>query len=146
MRRSIAMLLVLASFAPLVLAQTPPQTQPEPTPEDVIRITSELVQTDVVVIDKSDQIIKDLSLEDFEVYDNGRRQSLKFMEFVGADSPRRSEGTGTPLPVTVEPATSNGLSARVVKRVIAFVIDDLTMEIGDLPSVRTTLLDFVNNK
>ena len=33
--------------------------------EDVIRITTSLVQTDVVVTDKNDQIIPDLKLEDF---------------------------------------------------------------------------------
>ena len=39
-----------------------------------------------------------------------------------------------------------GVSARDLKRVVAFVIDDLTMEAVDLPPVRKMMLDFVNNK
>jgi hypothetical protein len=59
-----------------VTAQTPssPQKpQQEIAPEDVLRITTELVQTDVVVTDKNDQVVTDLKLEDFEVYDNGKK-------------------------------------------------------------------------
>ena len=130
-------------------AQTPQTTQkpqPNATPDEIIRITTHLVQTDVVVTNKADQIISDLKLEDFELYDNGKKQDLKFMEFVGVDTGRRSEGTRpSSLPEYVE-QTGPGISAKDVKRVVAFVIDDLTMEIQDLPAVRKTLLNFVDNK
>ena len=126
--------------------QTPQKPQPGATPEEIVRITSRLVQTDVVVTDKSDQIISDLKLADFELYDNGKKQDLKFMEFVGVDTGRRSEGTRpSSLPNYVE-QTGPGILAKDVKRVVAFVIDDLTMEIQDLPAVRKTLRDFVDNK
>src|ERR1041385_2454246 len=91
--------------------------------EDVIRITTSLVQTDVVVTDKNDQIIPDLKLEDFELYDNGKKQELKFMEFVGTEGPRRSEGDRSGLPSYVETPAVNGISTKDLKRVIAFVID-----------------------
>src|SRR5688572_30810553 len=93
---SAACLLITLSLSSFT-AQTPrpPQTpQPqrsESGPDDVIRITTELVQTDVVVTDKNEQAITDLKLSDFELYDNGRKQELHFMEFVSIDSPRRSE-------------------------------------------------------
>ncbi len=126
--------------------QTPQKPQPEIAPEDIIRITTNLVQTDVVVTDKSDQIIPDLKLQDFELYDNGKKQDIKFMEFVGVDTGRRSEGTRPSSLPNLLDQTGPGLLAKDLKRVVAFVIDDLTMQIEDLPAVRKMLLDFVNNK
>ena len=81
---------LILSAAPGVQKQKPKE---EVSPDDVIRITTNLVQTDVIVTDKNDQIIPDLKLDDFEVYDNGKKQELKFMEFVGVETGRRSEGT-----------------------------------------------------
>lgn len=147
MKRIFAFLLATAMCAQLALAQTPQKPSSEPVPEDIIRITTQLVQTDVVVTDKNEQIIKDLKLEDFELYDNGKKQDLKFMEFVSVDSARRAEGTRpTGLPVEVEQTGNTGVSAKELKRVVAFVIDDLTMEIPDLQPVRKMLRDFVDNK
>src|SRR5713226_484530 len=134
MKRVAAFILATGVALCTVVAQTPqtPQKpQQEVAPEDIIRITTNLVQTDVVVTDKNDKIIKDLKLEDFELYDNGKKQDLKFLEFVGlegADKERRSEGARPSAPSYVEPARNTGVSAKDLKRVVAFVIDDLTMD------------------
>ena len=151
MKRTIAILLVLASFAPLALTQTPQKPGQETVPDDIIRITTQLVQTDVVVTDKNDQILTDLKLEDFELSDQGKKQEIKFMEYVGVDSPRRTEGNRasaapSALPSVVESTGNTGVTAKDLKRVVAFVIDDLTMQVQDLQPVRKMLLDFVNNK
>ena len=150
MKRIVTLMLAVGMALSVVVAQTPtnPQKpQQEIAPEDVLRITTQLVQTDVVVTDKNDKIIKDLKLEDFELYDNGKKQELKFLEFVGvegANNERRAEGTHPPT--YVEPAGNTGVSARDLKRVVAFVVDDLTMQAVDLPAVRKMMLDFVDNK
>src|SRR6266436_1772719 len=129
MKRVIPLMLTVAMTLSMVMAQTPsnPQKPPqEVAPEDIVRITTSLVQTDVVVTDKNDQIIPDLKLEDFELYDNGKKQEVKFMEFVSVDSGRRAEGTRpSSLPNYVEQTSSKGISAKDLKRVVAFVIDDL---------------------
>jgi len=150
-KRIIALALSLSSVFVVAFGQTPttPQKPQEIGLEDVIRITTQLVQTDVVVTDKNDKIVKDLKLEDFELFDNGKKQELKFLEFVGlegADKERRSEGSRGSAPSYVEPAGNTGVSARDLKRVVAFVVDDLTIEAVDLPAVRKMMLDFVNNK
>src|SRR5712692_2161359 len=149
MKRIAAFILATGVAMCTVVAQTPQtprKPQQEIAPEDVIRITTNLVQTDAVVTDKSDQIIKDLKLEDFELYDNGKKQDLRFMEFVGTESPRRTEGERPALPSYVEPAGNSGLAVKDLKRVIAFVLDDLNIGIQDLPSVRKMLLEYVNSK
>lgn len=149
MKRIIALVLSVACVFSAAFSQTPSTSQkpqPEIAPEDIIRITTNLVQTDVVVTDKNEQIIPDLKLEDFELFDNGKKQDIKFMEFVSVDAGRRSEGTRpSSLPNYVE-QTGPGLLPKDVKRVVAFVIDDLTMQFVDLPAVRKMLLNFVDNK
>ena len=146
MKRRFAALSSILVLLATTLAQNtkqPPQPQQE---EDIIRISTQLVQTNVVVVDKNEQIVPDLKLEDFDLYDNGRKQDLKFMEFVSVDSGRRTEGNA---PKTVAPrieTESSGIAAKDLKRVIAFVIDDLTIPDADVATVRSLLLDFVNNK
>jgi VWFA-related protein len=149
MRRIIALVLSAACTSSVAFSQTPsaPQKPPqEIAPEDIIRITTNLVQTDVVVTDKNEQIIPDLKMEDFDLYDNGKKQDLKFLEFVSVDTGRRAEGTRPPSLANSMDQTGPGLLAKDLKRVVAFVIDDLTMEIQDLPVVRKMLLNFVDNK
>ena len=97
MKRTITLALSLAMIFSAAIAQTPttPQKPPqEIAPEDIIRVTTQLVQTDVVVTDKNDKIIKDLKLEDFELYDNGKKQDLQFMEFISVSDDSRSEAFG----------------------------------------------------
>lgn len=147
MRRIIATPFAIILMASNLWSQTPQKPPSQIAPEDVIRITTNLVQTDAVVTDKNDQVISDLKLDDFELYDNGKKQDIKFMEYVGVETGKRIEGAPPPLPKGVEVETvSDGTSAADLKRVIAFVVDDLTIPAEDLSRVRDMLLDFVNNK
>ncbi|HEY0080831.1 MAG TPA: VWA domain-containing protein [Pyrinomonadaceae bacterium] len=133
-------------------AQTTPTTTPQQPPADqdeTVRITSALVQTDVVVTDKNDRIVPDLKIEDFELFENGKKQDIKFMEFVSIDTRRRVEGAA-PSSVAASLAESNDIkrdiTANDLKRVIAFVVDDLTIPVADLITVRQILRDFVDNQ
>ncbi len=147
MRTILAVDLVLVLFFGLVPGQTPQNPQQQVTPEDVVRISTQLVQTDVVVIDKNDQIVSDLKLEDFEVYDNGKRQDLQFMEFVSVAGPGRSEGAGLArVAPGVDTSVSRDLTAKDLKRVMAFVVDDVTIPREDMARARDMLSDFVDNK
>lgn len=149
MRKALAILLSACVLSTGAAAQTAapgaqrPQQQTED--EEVVRISSALVQTDVVVTDRNDRVIPDLKLDEFEVYDNGKRQELRFMEFVSVDSPTpRTEGV-RPEALRAESAAVNP-TAREVKRVVGFVVDDLTIPYADLVTVRQAISDFVENQ
>src|ERR1051325_1218585 len=72
------------------LAHAQQQRRPEPAQEDdVVRITTELVQTDVAVFDKRGRFVEDLRPEQFELQVDGRAQPVIFFERVKAGS--RSE-------------------------------------------------------
>jgi len=155
MKNLLATFLLLTLLLGLAPAQTPQTPKDDPGVDEVVRITTALVQTDVVVTDKNDRIIPDLKLEDFELYDNGKKQTLAFMEFVSATTGRRVEGNkpssassiaNTGVPLASEIDGQQGLTSKDLKRVVAFVVDDLTIPLKDVNPVRNLLLDFVDNK
>ncbi|MDT7540661.1 MAG: hypothetical protein QOE33_565 [Acidobacteriota bacterium] len=147
-----------------VAAQTPtPRPQPTPPPqpapqqpaqdEEILRVTTALVQVDAVVVDKNDRPVPDLKMSDFEVYENGKKQNLQFMEFIDTDAgtgagASRVEGNRDLAKVApgAETTVARELSAKDVKRVFAFVVDDLTIPLEDMITVRQLLTDFVNNQ
>ena len=136
----------------IALAQTPqtptkpPQSPQEIAPDDVVRISTTLVQTDVVVTDKNDQIIPDLTLNDFKITENGKRQELKFVQFVGSDAAPRLEGSANVAGQPIDPEVARNLAAKDLRRVFAFVVDDLTIPFEDVTTVRKMLTNFVDNQ
>jgi VWFA-related protein len=149
MRKLFTSGLTLALLFSITLAQTPQQPQPPPqeiAPDDVVRISTELVQTDVVVTDKNDQIIPDLTLNDFKVSENGKRQELRFVQFVSADGAPRLEGSLSVAGHPVDPDVARNLSAKDLRRVFAFVVDDLTIPFEDVGTVRLMLTNFIDHQ
>jgi VWFA-related protein len=146
--RKIIPLLLVAAIA--VSAQTPTPQQPQDIgPDDMIRVTTSLIQTDVVVTDKNDNVIDDLTLADIKVFENGKRQDLQFLEFVKANDPNaapRTEGTIEVGGKAVEPEVARNLTSKDLRRVFAFVVDDLTIPYEDIATVRKMLTNFVDTK
>src|ERR1051326_3696379 len=79
MRKVIAIVLMLMPLCVTAL----PQTQ-KPGDDQPVRISTELVQIDVVVADKQGRVVKGLGKDDFEVYENGKKQLGSFFEVVDA--------------------------------------------------------------
>jgi VWFA-related protein len=173
--RALALLLVLsqspaaraaspARRTPAPRQQTPaprpqqpaPQQQPSPTPaedddDDVVRITSNLVQFDAVVVDRQGRLVTDLRPEEFEVLLEGKRQEISNFSFVSAAlpaaaperTPEARPDKGAPSPPPVPPAR---LSAGQVRRTIALVVDDLGTSATDLYYVKRALKKFVDEQ
>jgi VWFA-related protein len=71
----------------IALAQTQPQPKPSPTPEqtdDVVKIFTELRQTDVMVFDAQGKFVDGLKREDFELRVDGKPMPITFFERVEA--------------------------------------------------------------
>lgn len=140
--------LLLFSIALSQTTQTAPQQQPpqEVAQDDVIRISTSLVQTDVVVTDKNDQVIPDLTVNDFKITENGKRQEVKFVQFVSSEAAPRVEGNVSVAGQPIDPEVARNLSAKDLRRVFAFVVDDLTIPFEDVTNVRKLLTNFVDNQ
>jgi VWFA-related protein len=128
--------LAALSFAFLIHAQTIPQDEIRwatrsylPQPENVIRVRADLVEVPVVVRDSDGAVIKGLTKDDFEIYDQGKKRDISF--FAVETAPRANVKGAAPSPspgTTPEPVAST--QARK-PRYVAFYFDDFSMPAGD---------------
>jgi VWFA-related protein len=142
----IRMPLLLACF--VVFAQFARAQTPSPTPpndEDVVKISTTLVQVDVTVTDKSGKVVTDLKPEEVEIYENGEKENITNFSFVSA-SPRPDSSTTAKSIDTVTGAPPRTLKPEQVKRTIALVVDDLTLSYESTHFVRQALQKFVNEQ
>jgi VWFA-related protein len=130
-------------------AQNPsPSPKPAQNPEEVVRITTNLVQVDAAVTDKKGKAVTDLKAEDFEVYEDGRPQKITNFSFVSVGS-----ATASPSPAAarrqsepVAPVPTVRLRPDQVQRTVALVVDDLGLSFESMYFVRGALSKFVDEQ
>ncbi|HKC65828.1 MAG TPA: VWA domain-containing protein, partial [Pyrinomonadaceae bacterium] len=160
-RASLALLLIFSLFISIAAQQNPkPSTQTTPqqtTPqqgqvekEDVVRITTNLVQVDAIVTDKSGKQVTDLKPEEMEIYEDGRQQKITNFSYISTES-----GTAQPVEVKKPEAPADKYAPPVppvhlkpeqVRRTIAIVVDDLGLSFESTPFVRDALKKFVDRQ
>jgi VWFA-related protein len=135
-------------------APTKEKQQPKSTSQknndEVVRISTTLVQVDVSVTDRKGRPVTDLKPEEFEIYEDGRRQQITNFSY------NSSESAGTPASPSTGAAKPNDkyplrppparLRPNQVRRTIALVVDDLTLTIESTPFVRQALKKFVDEQ
>jgi len=107
--------------------------------QDVVRITTNLVQVDVVVT-KDGKQIADLKPEDFEILEDGRLQSITTFAYVSTNTSRsvKVEPKKESDPVIPRPPLP-----QEIKRTVAIVVDDLGMSFQSMANLRTYLRKFL---
>src|SRR5262249_9282455 len=115
--------------------------------EDVVRITTTLVQVDAVVTDKSGRQITDLRPDDFLVLQEGRPQRVAHLSYIATRS-ATTESTAKPAPTAKSstPPVPVHLRPDQVRRTIALVVDDLGLSFASTAFVRKTLTRYVNEQ
>jgi hypothetical protein len=73
-------LTVVCFLAPNVSTQTQSPPPAPNTQDDVIRVSTELVQTGVTVVDKQGRFVEGLDRDQFELRVNGKEQPVAFFE------------------------------------------------------------------
>ncbi len=137
-------------------AQTPtPTPSPSPSPaeedgeDEVVRISTNLVQFDTVVVDKDGRQVTDLKPEDFEVLIDGKPQTIANFSYVSTESgtvstqrvaPRAGPAVAGPPPPPVR------LRPEQVRRTVALVVDDLGTSFESTAHVRRALKKFVDEQ
>ena len=130
------------------LPQTPqPAATPPPTDNEVVKISTSLIQLDVTVTDKNGKIIRDLRPDEIEVYENGKKQPISGLRFVssGRELEPVDNRAVTPATIVASPITSK-LTAEQVRRSIAVVVDDLNLGYESMIAVRHALKKFVDEQ
>jgi VWFA-related protein len=142
----IVLLLVLSPIS--TWAQTP--QHPKPGAEDVVKITTSLIQVDATVLDKKGKPVKGLTADDFEVYENGKKQAITNFSFVELESekektteqiaanPAKGAVAAPPVPLRLRPEQ--------VHRTVALVVDDLGLSVMSVDVVKASLKKFVDEQ
>jgi VWFA-related protein len=130
----------------------PPLQQQKPPAidaEDVVRITTNLVQIDTVVTRDNKQIT-DLTAQDFEIFEDGKPQPITNFSYVWT-VPKTATTSGE-LPKAVAPdkdaprVPPAPVKAEESHRTIALVIDDLGIAMENTASIRRQLRKFIDEQ
>jgi VWFA-related protein len=152
MKHSLLALVVASTLLTPVAGQQPaaPTKSPEPAKDDVVRITTNLVQIDAVVTDRRGQQVTDLGAEEFEIYEDGRPQPIKNFSYISLE-----RESNAPPPVKLKsndkaapppPQPPEQLRPEQVRRSIALVVDDLGLSFESIYYVRNALRKFVDEQ
>ncbi len=147
---SFLLFILLFSFS--ALAQNPEPTATPPSSDDsILKISTTLIQADVTVTDKDGKIVTNLKPEDFEIYENGKKQDITNFSFIfsgaeknPADSPTKVQNpsknkNNIPIPPVK-------LNPEQVRRSYAIVIDDLGLSFPSVFWVQQSIKKFINEQ
>jgi VWFA-related protein len=124
-----------------------PTTEPEqPDSGEVVRITANLVQVDVVVTDSRGNLVTDLRPEELEIREDNRAQKITNFSFVAVASATVSPEKAGPVDRNAPPVTAAPLSPEQVRRTIALVVDDLGISFEGIGFVQKALRKFVDQQ
>lgn len=136
-------------------AQNPPGQTPDASqdPDNVVRITTQLVQIDAVVTDGKGKHVENLSEDDFELTVDGKKQTLTYFRSVKLAEPKPPESASAKdgvKPSKNAPPPPNmptkQLAPEEVKRTIAFVVDDLGLSFESTYYAREAIKKFVREQ
>ena len=152
----LALLLSLCMFLP-VLAQTlpaappPPQQKPADSKQkpgddqdDVVKITTNLVQVDAVVT-KDGKPVTGLTADDFEIYEDGKKQTITSFSYI-SNVPSVPSTTAAPPPrdkKKIELPPGAPVNPHQPHRTVALVVDDLGISAESMGSVRKQIKKFI---
>ena len=145
-----ALLMAQGSSTPVMYAQAPqapPAQAPQQTPgQPTFRVSVDLVTTDVIVRDqRSDQFIADLKPGEFEVYEDGVKQTIASLELIHGG---RAYSVQAPPPAPVQEGIilpRNKPTNDTAGRVFLIFIDDLHLDFRQTPRTRQLLKDMLKN-
>jgi VWFA-related protein len=132
----------------------PPQRttqQPQrPDGDDVVKITSNLVQVDAVVTDSSGKAITDLKPEEVQIFEDGKPQTISHFTYYLAGTAPLNPPTRPAAKAKVDevaaPIKPEPLKREDVHRTIAIVVDDLGLSFESIAYMRRALKKFVDEQ
>jgi VWFA-related protein len=154
MQKILFSLCCIAILTSIAFAQQPAAT-PTPSPADdddqVVKISTALIQVDVTVLDKNGNLVTDLTRDDFELFENGEKQQISNFSLVtrpvGSVTFDDAKNTNAPPAATTgTAATQTPIKRGDVRRTIALVVDDLNLSFASVYYTREALKKFVDRQ
>ena len=120
----------------------PKQPETEEEQDSVVRITTNLVQVDVVVT-KDGRVVTDLTPDDFAITEDGRPQTITHFSYV-SNVPNENPEKSTPSTRNASAILPAVVRRDETRRTIAIVVDDLGISFESIRSVKEQLRKFVD--
>jgi VWFA-related protein len=145
----ICFLFFTTAFGQRATPSPKPQSTPPVEDNGVVKITTTLIQVDATVLDKKGNIVTGLTPDDFEIYENNKKQRITNFSFVELqpNTPKADAIAAKPdkhaIPVPPVPVR---LRAGQVRRTVALVVDDLGLSFPSIDAVRSALKKFVDEQ
>ncbi len=164
MRRSSMALTLVVQLSLSVLGQQPatppnapgterqkPDAPPQPVPQsedDVVRITTNLVQVDAVITDKKGKPVIGLSQEEIEIREDSRPQKITNFSYISLESEvaQPPKTADKQIDKNLPPTPPVRLRPEQVRRTIALVVDDLGLSFESTHFVRQALRRFLDQQ
>jgi VWFA-related protein len=138
-------LCVLLLMGSSPVAQTP-QTQsppPQKAQDEVVRVYTELVQTDVMVLDKQGKFVDGLKKEDFELRIDGQVRAIEAFEKIIAGSNEEAQLAAARGATTINLKRPVPLDRG---RVVFFYLDDFHMDLPGVVAARKVISTFIDKQ
>ena len=114
--------------------------------EDVVRITTNLVQDDAVVTDKNGKPVTDLKPQEIQIYEDNRPQKITHFSYITSDNADAALAKPAPPDKRRINVPTVVLRPSDVRRTIAVVIDDLGLSSQSIYFVRRALKKFIDEE
>src|SRR6476620_4644833 len=131
----------------LIVASAQAQTKPAPSPEqdDVVRVNTELVQTDVMVFDKKGHFVDGLKAEQFALKVDNKAQTISFFDRVTSGKATAGRGgAGASGANRRNPGNTPTATSTIQGRTVIFYVDDLHLAPDSLSRTRKALTEFID--
>jgi VWFA-related protein len=128
--------------------------EPKTDEQDVVKITTNLVQIDAVITEKSGKRIVDLKPDEVEIYEDGQVRAITNFLYINLNSTRpppaaldqKPGGNDRKAAVVGPPLVPRELRPNQVRRTIALVVDDLGLSFESAAHVRLSLKKFLDEQ
>ena len=141
-RNSLLLSLFLVTACSAARAQTTPAPTPKPQ-EDVVRVYTELVQTDVMVFDKQGKFVNNLTANDFELRVDGKPRPIQGFEQIAAGSDEESQLAAARGATTINLKRPAPLDRG---RIVFFYVDDFHMDLAGLVATKKVINQFLDKE
>jgi VWFA-related protein len=137
-------------LSPVGHGQNPTPTPPGPSRQDqteVLRVYTQLVQTDVMVFDKQGHFVNGLKSSDFELRIDGKPKPIDFFEKVTAGSVNEETQIAAARgDVNRSESKAAGIAPLDRGRPIFFYVDDLHLDPAAVATTRKLITHFIDNE
>jgi VWFA-related protein len=150
-RSPLLQLILIAAVALPAFGQQPGAKPPAEQVDEVVRVNTELVQSDVTVVDKQGHFVDGLQAEQFELRVNGKPQPVSFFEQVTTGSAAEEKQLSAVRPRTSPSPSGDKEKTKAANatdrgRVIFFFIDDRHLTLENVTRTRQGLSQFIDNE